>query len=82
MIMFCGLPLKLTTPPTFDALASASRYGSAGRRASTTTAMTSGVSTTHTVSLTSSADSAPATTTSPNSNVRAERARVSTMYAT
>ena len=73
-IMFCGLPRKLTTPPTFAADASASRYGSAGSRASTTTATTSGVSTTHTVSLSSSADSAPATNDQPEQQ-RARRAR-------
>ena len=78
MIMFCGLPLKLTTPPTLAPDASASRYGSVGSLASTVTATTSGVSTTHTVSLRSSADSAPDTNTSPNSSVRADRARVST----
>ena len=79
--MFCGLPLKLTTPPTFAAPARASRYGSAGSFASTTTATTSGVSTTHTVSLTSSADNAPATKINPNNSERAERARTSTRYA-
>ena len=78
MSMFCGLPLKLTTPPRFEAVASASRYGRTGNRASTATATTSGVITRHTVSLTSSADSAAATTLIPTSSERAERARVST----
>ena len=76
--MFCGLPLKLTTPPTFAADASASKNGSTGSRASTATATTSGVSTTHTVSLSSSADSAPVTKVRPNSSERADhRARTS-----
>ena len=81
MIMFCGLPLQLTTPPRFDADASARRYGKTGSRASTATATTSGVSSRHTVSLSKSADIAPAVKVSPHRSDRAERAPVSTRYA-
>jgi len=62
MSMFCGLPVRVATLPALEAKASPSRYGKAGSAAASTSASTMGVHITHTVSLTRSAESPPATT--------------------
>ena len=56
MSMFCGLPVKVATEPALEAMHTASRYGMGGRRASSTTTSTSGVSIRQMVSLTRKAD--------------------------
>jgi hypothetical protein len=76
MSMFCGLPVKVATEPLLEPMHTASRYGTGGRRASSTTASTSGVSIRHTVSLTRKADSSalmPVTATRSSRGVCASR---------
>ncbi len=59
--MFCGLPVIVAALPMFDAVASASRYGSGRCRRAHATSSTIGVNTRQIVSLTKSADSTPDT---------------------
>ena len=57
--MFCGLPVMVAALPIFDAVATASRYGTGFRRNVSVISRTSGVSTRHIVSLTKKAENNP-----------------------
>jgi hypothetical protein len=60
MNMFCGLPIKVAADPTFDAQASPSRNGIGVSCRRAQTSMSIGAMARHTMSLASTADSAPA----------------------
>ena len=70
IIMFCGLPVMVATLPMFDAMATASRYGTGLRPSRRVISSTSGVSTRHMVSLTKNAEKTPATSTMPESSTQ------------
>jgi hypothetical protein len=57
--MFCGLPVMVATLPTFDAVATATRYGTGGRPRRRAMCNTNGVMTRHTMSFTRNADNKP-----------------------
>ncbi len=68
MSMFCGLPISVAAEPTFDPAARPSRNGTGSslRRAQPSTS--SGAIARHTMSFTSTAESAPATRTTASSS--------------
>ena len=82
MSMFCGLPVRVAVEPMLLAVARASRYGVARTPRAALTSRTSGVRARHTVSLTKTAESRPATATRPASRRRGEAARRATTAAT
>ena len=57
--MFCGLPVIVATLPMFDAVATASRYGTGASPSRRAMCRTNGVITRHTMSLTRNAESTP-----------------------
>ena len=59
MMMFCGFPVIVATEPTFEAVASPTRYGIGGRFSRRVRSSTSGVRATQTTSLTRKAESTP-----------------------
>ncbi len=81
MIMFCGLPVIVAAPPTFEAVATASRYGTGSRRRRRARPRTSGVSTRHTVSFTRKADPTPAASVTTTSRASGRRTRAPTHAA-
>ena len=68
MSMFCGLPVIVATLPMFDAVASASRYGTARWPRDSATSIRIGVNTRQIVSFTKSADSTPVVNTTVTSS--------------
>jgi hypothetical protein len=77
-IMFCGLPVIVAALPTFEAIATASRYGTGLRRSERVTSITIGVITRHTASLTRNAEKAAAVIATVASRMKGEWACNST----
>src|SRR5262245_7894165 len=78
IIMFCGLPTTVATLPAFAPIASAIRNGTGASPACAASSSTSGVSSTHTVSLTTSADRTPESSVVSTSSTRGDRVAPST----
>src|SRR5215813_422292 len=80
--MFCGLPVKVATLPTFAAVTRAIRYGTGGNTSWRVASSTTGASTRHTTSFTKNADRTPEATTTAASSVRGVLARRSAQVIT
>ncbi len=72
--MFCGLPVMVAVEPIFDAIATASRYGTGRRRSAWARSTTNGASTRQIASLTRKADAMPDTRIIAPSNSTGRRA--------
>ena len=75
IMMFCGLPVMVAVEPTFEAIASASRYGAGRRLSASVRSSTSGDSTRQIASLTRNAENTPATVTTATSSSSGRWAR-------
>ena len=80
--MFCGLPVMVATLPMFEAVASASRYGSGRWPRAIAISMTIGVKIRQMVSLTKSAERMPLTNTTATSSSRGSWTRCATARTT
>ena len=66
--MFCGLPVIVAVEPTFDAIATASRYGTGLRPRASVSSITSGAMTRQIASFTRKAENTPDSATIAASN--------------
>ena len=71
IMMFCGLPVIVAVEPMFDAIATASRYGTGLRRIAAYSSSTSGASTRQIASLTRNAEKTPEVATTAHSKRKA-----------
>ena len=80
--MFCGLPVMVATLPTFEAVATANRYGMGLRFTAVTSSSTSGVITKQIVSLTKKAESVPDASTTATRSANGRRTCVAIQSVT
>ena len=77
-MMFCGLPVIVAVEPTFDAIATASRYGSGLRPIARDSSSTSGASIRQMASFTRKAEKMPEVATTAHSRIKGRLARSNT----